>query len=378
MKYNVTPDLIETKDSNGQNNIDFMDGQIASGIPTTEYFPPALVVEACQTLDGNGNIPSSQADVKRVLSRKMRLYSLPLPKIQSSTNVKKIGTYTVTNNATLRAIDVESERVRTATNITSTIVKTNELVIPDITTEVINTKNLSATEISAILGIIDDLNGTSVNYTYAEIQDLIAQNEISSESAMFDYLNIDDTISAKTAVLEYRNIDQNKTDISLVLDNIETNCQNISELYRYGTDPQVDSIVQPEPSDASQFSGTVVDILGRYANDGDISKQYLYINNAYNTAIGCASENNSIMERYNSLDPRDISAIQTRVFPITPFGRVKVKVKGTLNKFDRIEYDATDFIAKKRTSGKAIGIALEKKTTNGNGLVECLVLFNIL
>lgn len=63
--------------------------------------------------------------------------------------------------------------------------------------------------------------------------------------------------------------------------------------------------------------------------------------------------------------------------PIALAGRVRVRVNGKVNKFDKIYLSHVDGIGSTNTGGNPIGRALEKKSTNGEGLVLCAVHFNI-
>ena len=295
MKYNLTPELLscQTEPTAWLNQYDKNTDQAN----TTEFYPPALFIEGCQTLDEDFDFPSSQLDIKYVYSRKFRPYSFLMQK-WNCLNLKNVGGGTL-NTKTFDCNECGG-------SVESDVISVQSIMDTDGYIVDIDTEEVDAGSISSKVAIISDLSGSCISsYGSACFQDISALGT-----------------AALTAMA--------------------ARWADLAELY------QADQKYDP---------GTLVEFSG--PNELTIAKT---------NANGCVSEKPAVILNYRT---------QINSIPLVLTGRTRVKVIGSINKFDKLELSDVPGIATKRVNKTIIGIALESNQDENIKMVDSIVKLTI-
>jgi len=313
MKYNLTSELVSTELLNWAN-----DYVRKHPTPSSEFYPPALFVEATQTLDKDLDYPKNQNQIKYVYSKRFRPYSLfKMHWSKLTPRILHVDTAYATEinvRKELYANEIKNIQVITSQSINvDEIAKISSLLATSITSYQEDPNEIT---LRATLGIIPNLRGDLLDkYT----------------NAKFGNGNCDPT-------------DPNHTGITVTqLAQLTAFCAKWADMAEYYR------------GDEEYEYGTLVEFSG----ENEVSKATKFVN-------GCVSEKPAIVLN---------SAIRTEVnsVPIVLVGKTKVKAKGPINKFDRIELSDEPGIARKYSNKTVIGIALESNDDEGIKLVNCII-----
>lgn len=385
MKYRITPDLDSAV--SGIDLVGFAIDPAEYDPPTTEYYPPGILIEACQTLNSTSGLPETQEDIKYVQSKKFRPYSIPRPNLNPKTEISVYQKITVSNTASFDDIEI-AKNVKKISNVSCNLLKLDTFTANAGNITSLNAETFSSKEIHSTLGIFDNVTGNVVTYTNAKIKDLEV-DEISATTAEFGTFQTDYAIDTDYFTIENYHKDTtlkdaNDLEISAIF---KAKCKNISEQYKFGNGYAADSNYENKYGKIVKFIGN-----GKLYGTSDlqdydqISSPHLELASFGNDvtdpssrAIGCITDNtNTIMTRIQGSPDewKDSDISNHRLFGVSPFGKISMHVSGSVAKFDRLELGSNGKAKKHGSSSTrpVIGIALESGTDTN---VNCLVLFSL-
>lgn len=381
MKYKLTSDL---------SSIQYKAWEYAGGAPSSEYYPPAIEVEVCQTLDANGNPPNNQKYIKFLYSRKFKPYSLF--KSGFHFNIRSIKA----NKSD--ALFVKTD-VLSASNVTSDLISATAISVTDkIDSDSICVDSItSTTNASSKIGIVTDICGGLLKYDNFQFGEVLA-NTISGLNGDITNITANGITSTNGdfGAVGTQNISIQK----MISSSYVSSGRHIGEVEKVFL-----------TSDEGQFSelsagGLVCFKSPDYkpaitsdVNDPNITGKLWDFEHERKGQPAYWAANGVMSDTMNINTSGTIDAI--RIFNGNPtsgskksmvlFGRTKVWIKGKFNRFDRLinaaDNDHTFNIgfAKKREPtdiGKPIiGIVLENTSSNDDNskkFVECIVDFNVL
>lgn len=428
MKYNTTFNLNDILNNvtpekpydlpNGRNirNSDYSNIQ-------SEYYPPGIIIEACQTIADENTIPTSQSQVKYVLSKRFRPYSLPTPNLVATTNVASYYYINVKNNKTLTLNNLEIQKaVKAISKITSTFADIGNAKVVSASISSISADSFSASEITSNIGIITDLHANTIDYTNAQISNLNVNSDISLQKLTVDSIldvtnniNIERNFNIKyhyssdiwtpTEIKTEPSTDANAFEISTTL---FLDSPVISEMYLYKRVPHQEIKV----GRIAMFSGE-----GEISADRDLSVSLSDVSS--DLPIGVFTDpSKTFTQGFINHDPYDYTYISGHydeehpeqseaatirktlartIAPVAPFGRIKMvpanisNPDNKLKKFDRLELSDTGAKVRKHnftSTRRIIGIALEDgeyeeviddlvKPFHATKQIECIMSFNL-
>lgn len=270
----------------------------------------ALIFEASQVLDKDKKPPTDQKNIKYIYSRSFKPYELFQYKFGYLKFKGLVGGTIISSSKTNFPTTVTANDIFSTNKIDSQIINLKELSVSDIA----EIKSISTTSITST-----GSHPTNLSSTIGIINNIYGNDKLTYDLGFFTDISVEN--EAKLIAMRAKWAD-------------------IAELYHGDT--------QYEPGTLVKFGGT---------NELTLATDY---------ANGCISEKPAIL--MNTAIRQIINSV-----PLLLTGKTKVKINGSIKKFDKIELSDIPGIARKHTNKQILGIALESNENTETKLVKCII-----